>query len=151
MGHRCWPYKTHSLLAQQHGVQSRYILLTVVEYTLILKMAQKQQVRPRPLWQNFFHRLNQWIVKLVFWRRFIQVVSGHCGKVLWNSGRGWILRFYSPQSGIGIPQNFSPMSTDHLYEASSKTKLHSPLVPPVEQVLLQRSGPHLLLLRHLKC
>ena len=41
------------------------------------------------------------------------------------------------------------MSTDHLYEASSKTKLHSPLVPPVEEVLSQRSGPHLLLLRHL--
>ena len=56
----------------------------------------------------------------------------------------------SPQSGTGIPQNFSTMSTDHLYEASSKTKLHSPLVPPVEEVLSQRSGPHLLLLRHLK-
>ena len=38
----------------------------VVEYTLIHKMAQKQQVRPRPLRQNFFHRRNQWIVKLGF-------------------------------------------------------------------------------------
>ena len=35
-----------------------------------------------------------------------------------------------------------------MYEASSKTKLHSPLVPPVEEVLSQRSGPHLLLLHH---
>ena len=42
------------------------------------------------------------------------------------------------------------MSTDHLYEASSKNKLHNPLVHPVEEVLSQRSGPHLLLLRHLE-
>ena len=65
-------------------------------------MAQKQQVRPRPLWQNLFHRRNQWTVKLGFWRRFIQVISGHCGKVLWDSGAGlrWISRFYSPQRKI---------------------------------------------------
>ena len=61
----------------------------------------------------------------------------------------WIKSRNSPQSGARNPQNFSTMSTDHLYEASSKNKLHSPLVPPVEEVLSQRSGPHSLLLRHL--
>ena len=79
--------------------REEYFSGVVVEYTLIHKMAQKQRVRPRPLWQNFFHRRNQWTVKLVFWRRFIQVISGHCGKVLWISGAGlgWISRFYSPE------------------------------------------------------
>ena len=43
------------------------------------------------------------------------------------------------------------MSTVHLHETSSKIKFHSPLVSPVEGVLSQRSWPHLLLLRHLKC
>ena len=30
------------------------------------------------------------------------MISGHCGKVLWDSGAGlrWILRFYSPQRKI---------------------------------------------------
>ena len=32
VGHRCWPYDFHSLLAQQHGVQSRYKWITLFQW-----------------------------------------------------------------------------------------------------------------------
>ena len=152
-------------------------------------MAQKQQVRPRPLWQNLFHRRNQWssaLWSLVFedasYKWSVDIVQKFCGiptpdwggfcdfihltgkslcpgpgksrrSHLWSARAAphchavenfplrWIKSQNPPQSGLGIPQNFFTMSTDHLHETSSKIKFHSPLVSPVEGVLCWRSWP----------